>query len=165
VVSGEERPLNNEKKIATMERAAGIVAAYVGGNGVSMEELPGLIRSTYAALKAIERAPEDARSPAGATALEISQSIKPHALVCFEDGLEFKSLRRHLSTRHDLSPEAYRAKWGLPRDYPMTAPRYSAIRKQLAKQYGFQEGRAKPAKASRKGRKAAVDPTPDRFTD
>jgi predicted transcriptional regulator len=84
---------------------------------------------------------------AHAPAVPIKKSINPDYLVCLEDGRKFKSLKRHLSTKYKLSPEDYRAKWNLPKDYPMVAPNYAAARSQLAKASGLGQGGRQVAKA------------------
>jgi predicted transcriptional regulator len=94
----------------------------------------------------------------GNNAMSVRKSITPEFLICLEDGRKFKSLKRHLRTKYDLSPEDYRAKWNLPKDYPMVAPNYAAARSALAKSMGLGQGGrqpAKPAPAKRAPRKAA----------
>ncbi|HEY4587068.1 MAG TPA: MucR family transcriptional regulator, partial [Brevundimonas sp.] len=91
----------------------------------------------------VEAAPKEPAVP-------IRRSITPDHLVCLEDGRKFKSLKRHLRTKYNMSPEEYRAKWGLPKDYPMVAPNYAKARSELAKQMGLGQGGRKPARASRK---------------
>lgn len=137
-----------------------IVAAFVENNAVSPADLPGLISKTYAALGGIGAPAAEPVAPQ-TPAVSIRKSLQPDHLVCLEDGRKFKSLKRHLRTKYNLSPEEYRAKWGLPKDYPMVAPDYAASRSALAKSMGLgQGGRAaaaaagngkkKPAKAPRK---------------
>lgn len=128
---------------------AQLVAAYVAHNSVPVSDLPGLIGDTHAALVCLSVL--GASSPAGAdrpTAAQIRGSITPEALISFEDGKPYKTLRRHLTLR-GLSAEAYRRKWRLPGDYPMTAASYSARRSALAKSFGLGLQRvAVPAAAS-----------------
>jgi predicted transcriptional regulator len=132
-----------------IEVTAGLVAAYVGGNTISAADVPALIRSVHKALADIggrsELAVETAREPA----VSVRRSITPDYLICLEDGRKFKSLKRHLRTKYDLSPEQYRARWDLPKDYPMVAPNYAQARSDLAKQMGLGQGGRKP---TRKGR-------------
>jgi predicted transcriptional regulator len=116
--------------------ASGIVSAYVRNNTLPTHELPGLIRSVYAALDGLsqEMAPEpEPLKPA----VPIKRSIFKEHIVCLEDGLKFKSLKRHLRSKYGMSPEDYRQKWGLPPDYPMVAPGYSEKRSKLAKKMGL----------------------------
>ena len=118
-------------------RTAAIVAAYVTHNPISPTDLPTLISGVHKALLAAvgrgEPEPEAPKAPA----VPIRRSIQPDHIVCLEDGRKFKSLKRHLRSKYALSPEAYRAKWGLPKDYPMVAPAYAAARSQLAKAMGL----------------------------
>ena len=119
-----------------IQLTTGIVAAYVGSNDVSPEDLPILIRSVHAALGALG-APEEAAAPAiKLTPAQIRRSITPDALISFEDSKPYKQLKRHLTTR-GMTPADYRAKWGLPKDYPMVAATYTAIRSALAKAAGL----------------------------
>ena len=129
--------------------AAQIVTAYVAANHVQTAELPWLLRDVHAALKGFgSPGTEPAEERRTLTPAEIRRSIRPEGLTSFEDGKTYKTLRRHL-TRHGLTPEAYRTKWGLPADYPMTAPAYSAHRSQLALDRGLGRQRtAAPEPAS-----------------
>jgi len=113
-----------------------IVAAFVGNNAVPVEGLPDLIASVNAALNGLEQ-PVVAAQAAPEPAVNPKKSVTPNFIFCLEDGKKFRSLRRHLGSRHGITPEAYRAKWGLPADYPMTAPNYAAKRSELAKQFGL----------------------------
>lgn len=116
--------------------AAGIVAVYVGNNTVGVADLPALIRSTYMALvgtgSAVPATPD--RPP---PAVPVKKSVTPDAIICLECGKGFKMLKRHLGTDHDLTVDGYRAKWSLPKDYPVVAPSYAAHRSQLAKDIGL----------------------------
>ncbi|QUD89621.1 MucR family transcriptional regulator [Phenylobacterium montanum] len=144
-----------------IELTADIVAAYVSNNSVAASELPAMIRSTYTALSGAEAPPAPPEEPQ-APAVSIRKSIQPDFLICLEDGRKFKSLKRHLRTKYNMSPEDYRAKWGLPKDYPMVAPSYAEARSNLAKQMGLGQGGrgAAPAKPVAKGaaRKAPAKP-------
>lgn len=135
---------NNE---VVVDLVAGIVSAFVSHNSVPTSELPALIASTHAALIGLgkEQAPvvEEKLVPA----VPIKKSITPDYLVCLEDGKKFKSLKRHLRTAYDLSPDQYRAKWGLPSDYPMVAPAYAEARSNLAKKMGLGNQRRKTSPA------------------
>ncbi len=121
-----------------VEIAVGIVCAYVQNNSLPPSEIGGLIGSVHAAVAAAAagpaiRAPEAPREPA----VPVRKSVTPDHLVCLEDGRKLKSLKRHLRAKYDMSPEQYRAKWGLPADYPMVAPNYAAARSELAKKIGL----------------------------
>ena len=141
---------------------AQIVSAHVTKNPVSVEELPGLIREVYKTLAGVGEAvaPVEAPKPA----VPVTKSVFPDYIICLEDGKRFKSLKRHLNTHYSLTPEQYREKWGLPRDYPMVAPAYAAARSDLAKNMGLgrRGGTDKPAakekaakSVSKRARKAA----------
>jgi predicted transcriptional regulator len=124
---------------------AQIVSAHLSKNQVGTDALPSLIQSVYRSLSTAGEAEAQPPAPAQAPAVPIKKSVFPDYIVCLEDGKKLKMLKRHLQTSYGLSPEAYRTKWGLPRDYPMVAPNYAATRSGLAKQIGL--GR-KPASAS-----------------
>ncbi|MCG8559617.1 MAG: MucR family transcriptional regulator [Hyphomicrobiales bacterium] len=120
-----------------VELAADIVSAYVSNNTVVATELPAVINDVYEALgkaaaKAAQPVKEDLKP-----AVPIKRSVTPDYIICLEDGKKFKSLKRHLRTHYNLTPEEYREKWGLPHDYPMVAPNYAAARSQLAKKMGL----------------------------
>ena len=128
-----------------MSLTADIVAAHVSHNRVTAADLPGLIQSVYGALNGLGQAPapvEKKREPA----VSVRSSVKPDALTCLECGQKLKMLKRHLSTDHGLTPDAYRARWNLAKDYPIVAPDYAAKRKELALKIGLgRKGAAKPA--------------------
>lgn len=138
-----------------LELTASIVAAYVTRNNVPRGDLADLIASTHAALNGLG---SGAAAPAPeplVPAVPIRKSVTPQAIICLEDGKSFKSLKRHLSSKYDMTPEQYRAKWGLPADYPMVAPAYAEARSALAKSMGL--GRklaARPAPGATRGRGA-----------
>ena len=114
-----------------------IVAAHAGSNKLATGELPALIGSVFEALRSagtVEVAePVEALVPA----VPIRKSVRPEFIVCLEDGKRMKMLKRHLKTRYDLTPDDYRKRWGLPKDYPMVAPAYAAQRAALAKSIGL----------------------------
>ena len=131
----------NENNVAVdfIELAADIVSAYVSNNTVAAGELPSLIGQVYSALQHTAGA-APAAEPLN-PAVPIRKSVMPDHIVCLEDGKKFKSLRRHLRTHYNLTPDEYRAKWGLPADYPMVAPNYAASRSELAKKMGLGQQR------------------------
>jgi predicted transcriptional regulator len=136
-----------DDNVETIEMTAEIVAAYVENNTISTTDLPALIQSVHRALNSISTGVEAVESAPKEPAVPVRRSITPDYLVCLEDGRKFKSLKRHLRTKYNLSPEDYRAKWGLPKDYPMVAPNYAKARSELAKQMGLgQGGRQAPRK-------------------
>ena len=125
--------------------AADIVSAYVSNNHVQAGELPNLIASVHASLSRLGgEEPTAAPEPEKLTPAQIRKSITPDAIISFEDGKGYKTMRRHLTLR-GLTPEAYRAKWGLPADYPMVTTSYSAKRSELAKSLGLGQQRRKSA--------------------
>ncbi len=112
--------------------AADIVSAYVAKNSVPVSDLPTLIGNVHLALSKLGGAPEQVAEVL-TPAISTKKSITPDFIVCLEDGKKFKSLKRHLRTAYDLTPDQYRARWSLPHDYPMVAPNYAAARSELAK--------------------------------
>jgi predicted transcriptional regulator len=123
---------------------AEIVSAYVGNNPVPQGELSHLIDRVHTALVQIVGGQTGIEASSGPLqpAVPVRKSITPGYLVCLEDGRTFKSLKRHLRARYNLSPEQYRAKWGLPSDYPMVAPDYAKARSELAKAIGLGQTRS-----------------------
>src|SRR5215207_4286186 len=138
-----------EGKEASLEILADIVSAYVSNNSVASNDLAGLIENVHQALLKVAGGAPEAPAEAPIPAVSIKKSITPDHLICLEDGKKFKSLKRHLRTRYDMSPQAYREKWGLPSDYPMVAPSYAQTRSELAKKIGLGQGRKQAAGAAR----------------
>jgi predicted transcriptional regulator len=131
-----------------LKLATNIVAAYVSNNTVPANELPAMIKSVYIALGGLSGS---SSSDAGTTqkpAVNVKKSITPEYVICLEDGKKLKMLKRYLRSRYNLTPEEYRAKWGLPADYPMVAPNYAEQRSQFAKKIGL--GRNAPASKGRR---------------
>jgi predicted transcriptional regulator len=124
-----------------IELAANIVSAYVSHNSVPSTEIPNLIGQVYGALKRVSGAQLAATAEPPKPAVPIKRSVTPEYIVCLEDGLKFKSLKRHLRSRYNLTPDQYREKFGLPPDYPMVAPNYAAARSKLAKDMGLGQQR------------------------
>ena len=124
-----------------IELTASIVSAYVSNNSVPTTELPALIGQVHSALTRVSSGHGDAPIEATKPAVSVKKSITPDHIVCLEDGKKFKSLKRHLRTQYNMTPEQYRDKWGLPPDYPMVAPNYAAARSRLAKQMGLGQQR------------------------
>ena len=122
--------------VDALEMTVEIVSSYVANNAVQSGQLPELIKSIHATLSSLTHtmpAPAEKLEPAVA----ISKSVTPEFLICLEDGAKLKMLKRYLRTRFDMTPEDYRAKWGLPADYPMVAPNYAKLRSKHAKQIGL----------------------------
>lgn len=124
-----------------VDLTASIVSAYVSNNATNAAEIPGLISQIHAALQRIANGGSDIVLEPAKPAVSVKKSMTPDFLVCLEDGKRFKSLKRHLRTQYNMSPEQYREKWGLPSDYPMVAPNYAVARSQLAKKMGLGQQR------------------------
>ena len=124
---------------------ADIVSAYVAHNALTGDKLPDLIGSVYGALSRASAQAVEPEKVELKPAIAVKKSVTPEYIICLEDGQKFKSLKRHLKTHYDMSPEEYREKWGLPRDYPMVAPSYAAARSDLARNMGL--GRRRTAVA------------------
>jgi predicted transcriptional regulator len=125
-----------------IELAADIVSAYVTKNSLPTSELPNLINEVHSALMRVGNGAAEPPVEAPKPAISVRKSITPDFLICLDDGKKFKSLKRHLRTQYNLTPEQYREKWGLPPDYPMVAPNYAKARSELAKEMGLgQQGR------------------------
>jgi len=143
----------NTENAKIVELASDIVSAYVAQNAVRAADLPDLIASVHGALSGLGK-PVQAQPEALTPAVPVKKSITPDFIVCLEDGKRFKSLKRHLRTTYDLTPEQYRTKWGLPSDYPMVAPNYAKARSELARTMGLGQQRRKTA-AQGRSKKAA----------
>jgi predicted transcriptional regulator len=144
-------PDSNTPPSDKVSMAAEIVAAYVTHNSVTVSGLPALIESVHGALTnlgAVTVAP--AREPL-VPAVSVRKSITPEYLICLDDGKKFKSLKRHLRSL-GITPEQYRAKWSLPKDYPMVAPAYAAKRSELAKAIGLGQLGTRRRKSSRQAK-------------
>ena len=124
-----------------IELTAEIVSAYVSNNPVPAADMPGLINQVHSALLRVSGGHNDVQPEPLKPAVSVKKSITPDFIVCLEDGKKFKSLKRHLRTQYNMTPEQYREKWTLPPDYPMVAPNYAAARSQLAKQMGLGQQR------------------------
>ena len=129
-----------------VELAADIVSAYVSNNSVAASDLPALINEVHSALKRATNGSGPAPSAeAPRPAVPAKKSVTNEYIICLEDGRKFKSLKRHLRTQYDMSPDEYREKWGLAPDYPMVAPNYAKARSSLAKQMGLGQQRRRNA--------------------
>jgi predicted transcriptional regulator len=120
-----------------IELTADVVAAYVSKNSLPAGELPNLIAEVHAALNRIGGTAEPAEADKPKPAVNPRRSVHDEYIICLEDGKKFKSLKRHLATHYNMTPEAYREKWGLDATYPMVAPSYAAARSNLAKKMGL----------------------------
>lgn len=129
-----------------IDLAADIVASYVANNTIAATELPDLIHQVHTALhQTVTKSVEPEEEPL-VPAVPIKKSITPDHIICLEDGKKFKSLKRHIRTHYNLTPDEYRQKWGLDADYPMVAPNYAAARSELAKSMGLGQQRKKTTK-------------------
>ena len=138
---------HNQYHSDAVELAAEIVASYVAHNSVPASELAHLIHNVHSALTTLGQ-PVVAEVKHQEPAVPLKKSVTPDYIICLEDGKKFKSLKRHLRTKFEMSPDQYRAKWGLPSDYPMVAPSYAAARSNLARAMGL--GQKSKANAGRK---------------
>lgn len=130
----------NQKTNSLLSYTAEIVASHVANNPVPLVELPGLMEQVFATLRKLsgsEKSDEALPEPAVA----IRKSVTPDYIICLEDGKKLKMLKRHLKAAYDMTPDEYRARWGLPRDYPMVAPNYAQQRRELAKRIGLGKNR------------------------
>lgn len=143
--SPNDQPLENDFIDLTVD----IVSAYVSNNTIASGDLTALIATVHSALVSAAQALQEQPPEELVPAVPIKKSVTNNFIICLEDGKKFKSLKRHLRTRFDITPEEYRAKWNLPHDYPMVAPSYVAARSELAKKMGLgrQRKQSKRAKA------------------
>jgi predicted transcriptional regulator len=132
-------------KAALLGQTTRIAAAYMANNRVAASDISALLHTVHSALVTLGQ-PNKAEAPAPLTpAVPVRRSVTPDYLVCLEDGKKLKMLKRHLRSTYGMTPDQYRAKWGLPADYPMVAPNYAAARSELAKQLGLgQKRRSEP---------------------
>ncbi|GLS37803.1 MucR family transcriptional regulator [Mesorhizobium tianshanense] len=157
---GEIMIEESDKNIDTLiELTADVVSAYISNNPVPVGDLPALIGQVHAALKGTAGSVSAEEPLVVKPAVPIKKSVTADYIICLDDGKKFKSLKRHLSTHYRVTPDEYRAKWGLPADYPMVAPNYAAARSALAKTMGL--GRKPkepetPAPAKRTRKKVAA---------
>ena len=126
-----------------IDLTANIVSAYLANNPTPASEIPNLISQVHSALMRVSSGRSEVPVEPAKPAVSLKKSINPDYLVCLEDGKRFKSLKRHLRTQYNMTPEQYRDKWGLPADYPMVAPNYAVARSQLAKKMGLGQQRRK----------------------
>jgi predicted transcriptional regulator len=132
-----------------LELAAEIVSAHANNNAVPTDHLPALIKQVFNTLATVEQ--KTAEPPRSDPAVPIKQSIRPGHVVCLECGKQFSMIKRHLATEHQLTPEQYRQRWGLPASYPLVAPNYAKVRSALAKKIGLgREGRTERKMAGRR---------------
>jgi predicted transcriptional regulator len=141
----------NEQTVASnnlLRMSVEIVSAYVSNNSIAATQVPDVINTVYGALNSINGQTVSENAESQKPAVSIRRSINPDYIVCLEDGKKLKMLKRHLRAAYGMSPDEYRAKWGLPADYPMVAPNYALQRSAFAKQIGL--GRKKGEKVPRR---------------
>ncbi len=149
----DEDTNTHKEEADVLELTAHIVSAYVAKNRLPASGLGELIASVASSIGGLNK-PQEPAAPPPVPAVNPKRSVTPDYIICLEDGKKFKSLKRHIGVHFSLTPEAYRAKWGLPADYPMVAPNYAASRSQLAKSIGLgRKAEPEPVKSAR-GRKA-----------
>ena len=120
-----------------LRMAVDVVAAYVSKNPLPASQIPEVIQTVYTSLNSLESGGQEVKSEAPRPAVPIRKSVTPDYIVCLEDGKKLKMLKRHLRTTYNMTPDEYRAKWGLPPDYPMVAPNYALQRSDFAKKIGL----------------------------
>ena len=131
----------NSSGTSYIELTASIVSAYVSNNPVAAQDLSALINQVHTALTRVSSGQGEVASEPLKPAVSVKKSITADFIVCLEDGKKFKSLKRHLRSKYNMTPEQYRDKWNLPADYPMVAPNYAKARSNLAKQMGLGQQR------------------------
>jgi predicted transcriptional regulator len=133
--------MTNSPAKGFIDLTAEIVSAYVGNNTTPASELPSLIGQVHAALVRVSEGQVPAAPAPAKPAVPVKKSLTAEYIVCLEDGKKFKSLKRHLRSKYNMTPEQYREKWNLPADYPMVAPNYAVTRSALAKKMGLGQTR------------------------
>lgn len=131
----EINPSEPENTSTVLELTAEIVSSHVSNNTVSVNDLPTLIREVYGTLANVGVIEKNAGRPD--PAVPIKNSVNPDYIVCLEDGKKLKMLKRHLKTSYNMTPDEYKDRWNLPKDYPMVAPNYAKQRSNLAKKIGL----------------------------
>lgn len=134
--------MTQENKLDILEMTSDIVSSFVSHNPVPSAALPDLIKTVHETISELSL-DDPAEEPRPDPAVPVSKSITPDHIICLEDGRKLKMLKRYLRSRYELSPDEYRARWGLPADYPMVAPNYAKKRSAFAKEIGL--GRKKKA--------------------
>ena len=138
---------------SVLRMAAEIVSAYVSHNALPSAQIPELIQTVFKSLSEMETPEAEQVEEAPKPAVPVRKSVTPEYIICLEDGKKLKMLKRHLRTTYNMTPEEYRAKWGLAPDYPMVAPSYAAQRSAFAKQIGL--GRKREGESARRGGRRA----------
>lgn len=134
-----------------LRMAVTVVSAYVSKNSLAAAQIPDLIHTVFNSLSNADGQTTEVKAEAPRPAISVKRSVTPDYIVCLEDGKKLKMLKRHLRTTYNMTPDDYRAKWGLPPDYPMVAPNYAAQRSEFAKKIGL--GRTATASVEKRGRR------------
>ncbi len=137
-----------EPAVNLTDKVVDIVTAFIAHNSMPAAELPNLISSVHSTLLNLAAGEPAKASEPRQPAVSVKKSVGSDYIICLEDGRKFKSLKRHLRTKYNMSPEEYRAKWNLAKDYPMVAPSYAEARSNLAKQMGLGQGGRKASSAA-----------------
>lgn len=137
-----------------LRMAVDVVSAYVSNNPLPATQIPDVINTVYASLAALDSGPVEPKAETPKPAISVKKSVHPDYIICLEDGKKLKMLKRHLRTTYNMTPDEYRAKWGLPPDYPMVAPNYAAQRSDFAKKIGLgrKAGEVEEMPAKRRGK-------------
>jgi predicted transcriptional regulator len=155
------------EKNQIIELTADIVAAHVANNSVAVGDVANLVQRVHAALAGLGQAPDEPEEQKKVPVVSVRASIKPDYIVCMECGKKQRTLKRHLQSAHGMTPDQYRQDYGLPREYPMTAPSYSQQRQEMARSFGLgrkraqEEGAPAPEQKPRRGRKPKAVPAAD----
>jgi len=120
-----------------LRMAVDVVSAYVSNNPLPASQIPEIINTVFTSLSSLDSTPVETKLEAPKPAISVKKSVHPDYIICLEDGKKLKMLKRHLRTTYNMTPDEYRAKWGLPPDYPMVAPNYAAQRSDFAKKIGL----------------------------
>ena len=146
-----ETPENNTTiEPVYVDLTADIVSAYVSNNTIASDDLAALIATVHSALVSAAQTAQEPAAEELVPAVPVKKSVLGDYIICLEDGKRFKSLKRHLRTHFDMTPEDYRAKWNLPADYPMVAPNYAAARSDLARKMGLGQKQGRRSKLANK---------------
>jgi predicted transcriptional regulator len=146
----EQVPAGKAAEDQLLRMTTDVVAAYVSNNTLPTGQLADIIASVYSSLRALDHSSANGRDDALRPAVPVRKSITPEYLICLEDGKKLKMLKRHLRSTYGLTPDAYRAKWSLPPDYPMVAPNYAEARSAFAKQIGLGRTGSRAGRAAKK---------------
>lgn len=133
-----------------LKLATEIVAAYVSNNPIPVSEVPAMIKSVHSTLGGLGGVTQSEIQTSQKPAVPVKRSVNPDYIICLEDGKKLKMLKRHLRSTYNLSPDEYRAKWGLAPDYPMVAPKYAQQRSEFAKKIGLGRGTGRRSPRAKK---------------